>query len=263
MPDKLSDSQYSVNRESDSDIAYPCEMELGERIRRLRRERGLTQIELLAAVRRLGGELSQGQLSAIENGEVERPTMLVELAQALGTDPVALLKGLAEGEKLRHPANSNTNVTKKLPEPAPEVRFLRQTGARRDRKRTLPVWASAEGGQGAWVVDDEPIAYIETPANLIDVTGAFAVRLIGNSAVPRYEHDDVLLINPSRQIQPGDWCLFLRENSAGEKHAAVKKLVRRTAKVWVVEQLNPPDRLEFARAEWQKAFKIVGTLTDR
>ncbi len=237
-------------------------MELGERIKRRRRDLGMTQTELVAAVKRLGGELSQGQLSAIESGVVKRPTVLVELAQALETDAAALLKGLPAGAPFGTRPNIEPDDTRNAQTIETPVTFLRQSGPR-GRKRTIPVWASAEGGRGAWVVDDQPIAFIETPANLIDVSGAFAVRLVGPSASPKYENDDVLLINPGRLINPGDWCLFLKEDRNGEKHAAVKKLVRRTAKCWVVEQLNPPARIELPRAEWQKAFKIVGTLTDR
>jgi phage repressor protein C with HTH and peptisase S24 domain len=249
-------------------------MSLGDTIRRLRKGmpdgtggrdgKGWTQGQLIKRVRELGGDLSQGQLSSIENGGVEIPRSILQLAEALGTDTRTLLSGSVPPPTLRHIGDIDTNVTKDPHTVETPLQFLRQSGgATRVRKRTLPVWASAEGGQGAWVVDDNPIAWIETPANLIDVTGGFAVRLVGNSAFPRYEHDDVLMINPTRMVKPGDWCLFLRETRDGEKHAAVKKLIRRTTKAWVVEQLNPPDRLELPREEWQKAFKIVGTQTDR
>jgi phage repressor protein C with HTH and peptisase S24 domain len=274
MSDKISDSQYPVNRESNIDSAYPAGMSLGDTIRRLRKSmpdgrggkdgKGWTQTQLVKAVQDRGGDLSQGQLSAIEAGSVVTPRSLLQIAQVLGVDPDALAKGLVNGHYPHTQPDTDTKATKDSETTANEVQFLRQTTPPRGRrKRSLPVWASAEGGQGAWVVDDHPMAWIEPPENLVDVTGAFAVRLMGTSASPRYEHDDVLYINPSRIIQTGDWCLFLRETRDGTKYAAVKKLVRRTTKVWVVAQLNPAKQIELDRAEWQRAFKVVGTLTDR
>ena len=66
-------------------------MSFGQRIRQLRNERKLTQKQLVAAVRRLGGKLSQSQLAAIENDEVKRTGAAPELAVALDTTTEALL----------------------------------------------------------------------------------------------------------------------------------------------------------------------------
>lgn len=66
-------------------------MSLGDRVRRARIAKKLTQIKLVAAVRRIGGDLSQPQLSAIENDEIERPGALPELAAVLGVSAPELL----------------------------------------------------------------------------------------------------------------------------------------------------------------------------
>lgn len=245
-------------------------MTLGDTIRRLRKGmpdghggkdgRGWTQDQLVKAVRDRGGDLSQGQLSAIEAGTVDAPRSLDHIAEALGTDARSLRKGLILAPEDRSPP-AETNNSQLV---GSEASFLQHTrNLQRGRKRTIPVWASAEGGQGAWVVADHPMSWIETPANLLDVAGAFAVRMIGNSMADRYCHDDVLYINPSRMVAPGDYCLFLKETGDREFYAAVKRLARRTQKSWVVEQLNPAKQFELPRSEWHKAFKIVGTLTDR
>ena len=66
-------------------------MHLGDRVRTARKAKKLTQKDLVAAVKKRGGDLSQPQLSAIEKGEVERPGSLLELAAALDVAPADLL----------------------------------------------------------------------------------------------------------------------------------------------------------------------------
>jgi transcriptional regulator with XRE-family HTH domain len=58
-------------------------MNLGDKIRQLREEFGLTQGQLAA-----GSSVSQGYLSQLENGEVKNPSaaVLLRLAQAMGVD---------------------------------------------------------------------------------------------------------------------------------------------------------------------------------
>ena len=62
---------------------------LGQKIRGLREEIGMSQAQLAAHA-----ELSQGYLSQIENGEVHNPSasVLFRLAQALHVDPRSLLE---------------------------------------------------------------------------------------------------------------------------------------------------------------------------
>lgn len=261
---------------------------MGERIKALRLAKSMTQQNLVDAVRKLNGDLSQPQLSAIENGDSERPRALREIAAVLGTTYEGLeaernlqaptvpndssVIDAAALEKLRVAISHNPELLQKLVEGTESIPqnvggfLLSKRGARSGRNSTrsrLPVWASAEGGQGAWIVDDHPIAWVERPDFLDGVVGAFAVRLIGDSASPKYEHDDVLLINTARLVKAGDWCLFLKEHSDSGTFAAVKKLVRSTGKAWVVSQLNPVKQFDLPKAEWGKAYKVVGVYTDR
>ena len=72
---------------------------LGERVRRLRNERGLTQTELAAA------RVSKEYISQIETGK-SRPTqqMLDWLADRLGVDPHFLLDGVSDRDHREHEA---------------------------------------------------------------------------------------------------------------------------------------------------------------
>jgi transcriptional regulator with XRE-family HTH domain len=62
----------------------------GERLRRLRSERGITVVDLAAAV-----GAAEGTIRQIENGSVKMPNMLlgIRIAEMLGVDPYALALG--------------------------------------------------------------------------------------------------------------------------------------------------------------------------
>lgn len=64
-------------------------MNLGDKIRQLREDTGLTQGHLAA-----GSSVSQGYLSQLENGEVKNPSaaVLLRVAQAINVDPDELFE---------------------------------------------------------------------------------------------------------------------------------------------------------------------------
>lgn len=64
-------------------------MKLGDKIRQLREDTGLTQGQLAA-----GSSVSQGYLSQLENGEVKNPSaaVLLRVAQAINVDPDELFE---------------------------------------------------------------------------------------------------------------------------------------------------------------------------
>src|SRR5215468_2195542 len=85
----------------------------GKRVARLREGLGLTQEELVAAIKKKGGQIEQTQMSKIENsgpgvaGSVRRPRCLPELADALHTSQDYLLR------KTDDPAPPVVSITKK------------------------------------------------------------------------------------------------------------------------------------------------------
>jgi transcriptional regulator with XRE-family HTH domain len=68
-------------------------MKTGEKVKRLRRGNGLTQVELSKA-----SGVSQGTIAQIEQGEVAqpRPSTITKLAKALGVSGMDLLDDVGE-----------------------------------------------------------------------------------------------------------------------------------------------------------------------
>jgi phage repressor protein C with HTH and peptisase S24 domain len=142
-------------------------MNLGDRIRHARKAKGMTQMQLVAAVKKRGGDLSQPQLSAIEKDEVERPGALPEIAAVLGQSAAELLgKPLA----LR-PAQDQ-----------PETPVAHYVGA----------------GDEVHIIDgDAPVDYTASPPGFERDRGAACI-VRGSSMRPIYDPGDMLFFRHRR-----------------------------------------------------------------
>lgn len=123
----------------------------------------------------------------------------------------------------------------------------------------MPVWASSEGGDGAMIVNSEPIDQILRPEGLT-AREAFCVYQVGESMSPAYDQGDKLFVNPTRPALSGTDCLFLQIQRDGTYLALTKRLVRPTADKWRVRQYNPPKDFDLDRKVWGRAWVIVGKM---
>lgn len=178
-------------------------MSLGDRIRRARKAKGLTQVQLVAAVRKRGGDLSQPQLSAIEKDEVERPGSLPELAAVLGV-PLPDLLGKA------------SLAVRQNEDDQPETPVAHYVGA----------------GDQVFLLDgdDSPVDYVPAPPGFEREKGA-AVVVRGDSMRPLYEPGDLLFFRQRRDppatskevplrpviVQVKDGPLYVKRMLAGTK----------------------------------------------
>ena len=233
-----------VNRACDIAFGYRPTMPLGQQIKAARKAAGLTQIELVAAVRRRGGDLSQPQLSAIEKDEVERPRCLPELAAVLAL-PLPALLGI------------KTTPVPQVPlftDPAP-----RQPAIRPGSTGDIPVWASvaAGNGDGEMILTDTPIDYIKRSDHIANAVNPFAFYIVGDSMEERFYQGDQVVVNRSLPLRPGDDCVFIAHGDDGQLRGLVKRLLRSTAEAWKVRQLNPRKDFDLPKRPWAKAYRIV------
>jgi phage repressor protein C with HTH and peptisase S24 domain len=223
---------------------------LGERVKAERRAKGWTQVELAQRVTRAGYRITQGGIAQIERRGETEPKSIVQLAQALGvsvnwlqTDRGDKLQGVIPGEEV--PGVPGQIRRRLEPAPVPAA--------------PLQVFASAQGGaEGAMILSNEPVAWIPRDTRLEGIREAYGCFVAGDSMEPAYERGNLLLVNPTAEPNPGDDCLFLREEPDGTRLALVKRLTRRNANAWSVRQFNPPRTLSLAHKEWQKAHVVIG-----
>lgn len=127
----------------------------------------------------------------------------------------------------------------------------------------LPIYAAAEGGDGAMIVTYEAIDYETRPASLATARGAYGIYIVGDSMSPRYEPGDKALIDPNRPAWSGDDVVLFQLRADNEAVAMIKRLVRVTKEHWHLKQFNPAREFTVERKLWVTCHVVVGSLNRR
>jgi phage repressor protein C with HTH and peptisase S24 domain len=228
---------------------------LGERVKTERRAKGWSQAELARRVTRAGYSITQGGIAQIERRGDTEPKSIVQLAQALGLS-VNWLQSI-RGEKTAGVTGDDGEQLTMLP------------GGRRGRaaassappgpRQQLQVFASAQGGsEGAMTLSSEPVSWLPRDARLEGVSDAYGCFVSGDSMEPAYEKGNILLVNPSAQVSPGDDVVFMREDKDGTRYVLIKRLVKVNEHSFTVKQYNPAKTFTLPRKEWRKAHLVIG-----
>jgi phage repressor protein C with HTH and peptisase S24 domain len=123
-------------------------------------------------------------------------------------------------------------------------------------QKDLPIRGHTRAGKmGLFVDQGSHWGYAMRPESLRDAPDAYAVRVVDDSMYPRYAPGNVLAVDPHRRPQPGD-NVVIQTGTEGE--AFIKELVRRTEKVIICRQFNPPETVEFKAAHVRTIHMVVG-----
>lgn len=214
-------------------------MTFGERIYKIRNEKGLTQDELAAAV----GYKSRSTIAKIESGERDAPqTMIVALAKALGTTP-SYLMGWEENN------TANECKTDKIN----EVNISETLDSK--KIRLIPVFESVSAGFGARaderVIDYLPL-FIEHD---YDAENTLAIKVKGDSMYPKIEDGDIVAVRKQSDFENGNIVVILVDNDEG----LVKKIYQDRDKIRLVS-INPeyPDKI--FKGEEIYRLRVVGVV---
>ena len=175
-------------------------------------------------------------------------------ADILGVDPELLREtrkvplGRAHDDVA---ASSVTAVTKSSKSRPPEGAVPVEYGA-----RDFPIYGSTQAGTKGQIVDyDHALEYRHRPPELIGVTGAWGMYVVGDSMEPRYFHGDRVHINPHKPVRSGRFVVIVKHDNT----ALVKQFVARSDSRYKLRQLNPSCDIEIPTVEVQGCFLIVGS----
>lgn len=171
-------------------------MKFGERILKLRTEKGMTQDELAQKL----GYKSRSSIAKIENGVRDVPrSQIVELAKALGTTPSVLM-----GWEDDKPADTLTVL------PTEKIHMI-------------PVFGSVAAGFGAYASSDilEYIPlYIE---NDCDVENTICITVKGQSMYPKIEEGDRIVVRRQDSVDNGRIAVVMIGDEAVVKRVECEK----------------------------------------
>jgi SOS-response transcriptional repressor LexA len=171
---------------------------IGERVRELRKERGMNRSELARAT-----DLTHSALQQLESGETKAPTPenLFKIADALNVDARYLVTGAGSPSPVRTAEQvASYQVTRAVP---------------------LISWTTA----GIWADISDPYQpgdgeqMIHTTAKV--GRHAFALRIRGDSMEPRIPDGSVVIIDPERSFDHGSIVLAKR---VADQQATLKQL---------------------------------------
>lgn len=224
-------------------------MTIADRIRRAREAKGLSQGQLGEMLRTGQSTVAGWESGAHGPGRAR----MVPLAQALGVGLEWLVDGRGPG-----PGDSPPSTAEPIPA---NVRQGPTDGLHGGRD--LPVYASAQGGPDGMILSYDAIEYVLRPAPLMNVPGAFAMYVVGDSMSPRYEPGELLLVHPTKPPARGDDVLIVKHADGAEHSALVKRFLRWQGDVLEVQQLNPLKDIRIPRREIKGLHLVVGRYRGR
>lgn len=202
---------------------------IGDQIRARREARGWSQAEL---GRRAG--TNQQNVDRIEKGQVQNSRYLQAIVSVLNFDV---------GKAVQFNAESGELIEKDI--------LVGSKG--------MPLYSATEGGAGATIVNFEPIDYLKWPAPLLHVPDGFGVLVVEESMFPVFEPGDIALVNPRITPRKGKNCVLLGPDTGRPQvKSLIKRFVSQGDSTWRVEQWNPQETFELAKADWPRCFSVVG-----
>lgn len=125
-------------------------------------------------------------------------------------------------------------------------------------ERDLPVFGTAQGGEGAILLTNEAVDWVLRPDALLRVKDGYGIIVTGDSMSPEHKSGSTALVNPHLPPHAGDACIFRSHSDDGSVRICIKQLVRQTDEAWHVKQHNPPKELILKKVEWQICHVTVG-----
>lgn len=130
-------------------------------------------------------------------------------------------------------------------------------------ERDLPVFGTAQGGEGSILLTNEAVDWVLRPSSLLRVKDGYGIIVTGDSMSPEHKPGSTALVNPHLPPRAGDSCIFRNHADDGTVKICIKELVRQTGDAWHVKQHNPPKTITLKKSEWQVCHVTVGNYSHR
>lgn len=234
------DESSSFNaRMNDSELAK----KIGAAIRTARKQRGLVMREVAEAA-----DVSTGAVGNWERGaNVLSMDNLQAVARLLKLDPVALSRG------------ELTYLGVDDPLELADAEIVSERGPAPTGPLDVEVLGVAAGGDdGDFTLNGEVSGYVRRPPGIAHLRSVFALHVISDSMVPRYEPGDLIYCG-GRHAVPGDDVVIEMYPDEGESHgkAYVKRMTRRAKSELVCIQYNPATELTFDAYRIKNLWRII------
>lgn len=193
----------------------------------------------------------QQNINNFISGKVKRSHLWREIGKALGI-PEPEMKALLDERLGRRGSASD-------PHPNATIVPLQQ-GSGNTLHKMMPVLGEAVGGaDGEYIFNGQVLDWVPCIPSLINVPGAYAVFLDGESMVPRYYPREIAYVHPTKPVRRGDHVVVQvrARNEDDPPRGFVKKFDGWKGSRLTLEQYNPPGKLDFDRDDVVSVHLIV------
>ncbi|GLS45107.1 XRE family transcriptional regulator [Methylobacterium brachythecii] len=126
--------------------------------------------------------------------------------------------------------------------------------------RDIPIFGTSEGGdgEGDFSLNRNAIDYAPRPPGIARRTGVYALYVRGDSVSPAYEDGARIYVDSNRAPRPRDYVVIeLKADDDQPGKGYIKRLVRSSAKLLVVEQFNPAKEIEFEQRSIRLMHRVI------
>ncbi len=221
----------------------PLHVKIGAALRTARKRRGMVGRQVADALK-----VSIGAIGNWESGaNAVSSDKFFQIAQLLRVDAAALAKGelkylgdsasLSDAEVVSEPHRLRSNPT--------DVELL-------------GVAAGGDKDRGDFRFNGEIQGYVQRPPGIKDQPRVFALNIISDSMIPRYEPGEMVYAG-GRDPEVGDYVVIETFPEGDERvgKAFIKRLVKLTQTEIVTEQFNPPKEVRFDRYGIMRISRVI------
>lgn len=215
-------------------------IKVGAAIRTARKRRGLVQRNISEAL-----SIDVAAVGMWESGKnLPSTANLVRTAEILKVDPTALSRGQLIYDDAEDLGDAEI-ITDFTPPPSGpmDVEIL---------------GVSFGGDDGDFHFNGEVSGYVRRPPGIANLKNVFALHVLSDSMVPRYDPGEVIYCG-GREPIPGDHVVIetFPEIEGQSGKAFIKKLTRRTAAEVICEQYNPAREVKFDRYAIKSLWRVI------
>lgn len=123
----------------------------------------------------------------------------------------------------------------------------------------VPVYGQGSAGRhGRFEFNGEKVDEIEGPPRLAGVPGAYAVRVVGESMVPRYYPGEAVFVHPNLPVLRGSFVVAqVMESEGAAPSGYIKRFLGQDRATLKLEQLNPKQVLTFPAKSVVSVHRII------
>lgn len=120
--------------------------------------------------------------------------------------------------------------------------------------------AASLSGNSSFELSGETVDFVPRTPTLANALNVYALRVMGDSMIPRYYPGELIFVNPDKPVTPGDFVVIREPTSNnGQPMNFIKQFKSRTDDTIVAMQFNPYSEFTFTKKSRAEMHRVLST----